>query len=118
MITQNELNEFEQAFFTGVTVGVGSLVFLFSTGVTILVQCPFKCGKPGYLVDGHGESLMTSINLFSLLNQMVVSAGMIEGSTFKLVLSDESEIYIIPDNSGFESYVITTSQGPYPVIGC
>ena len=118
MITQNELNEFGQAFFTGVTVGVGSLVFLFSTGATILVQCPFKCGKIGHLVDGHGENLMTSVKIFPLLNKKVITAEMVDSSTLRLVFADESEVYILPDNNGFESYVITTSHGPHPVINC
>jgi uncharacterized metal-binding protein len=44
MITIDELSEFEQSIFTGVIVGVGSLVLLFSSGSRILIQCPFQCG--------------------------------------------------------------------------
>ena len=116
MITPSELYEFRQSFLTGITVGVGSLIFLFSSGVSILIQCPFKYGTPDHLLDGHGENLMTSVNLFSFLNHQVVIAEMSENSVFRLVFSNENEICIIPDNSGFESYVITTSQGHYPVI--
>ena len=116
MITQNELDEFNQAVFTGVTVGVGSLVFLFSTGVTILVQCPFQCSNAGNFLTGHGEDLMTSNYLFHFLNQRITHIEMLDRSILKLTFSNENEINIIPDASGLESYVITTSQGAYPVI--
>lgn len=116
MITQSELDELDQAIFTGITVGVGSLILLFSTGVTILVQCPFQCGRNDHLLAGHGEELMTSTLLFPFLNQRIKNVEMMDGSILKLVFHNVYEIYIIPDASGFESYVITTSQGAYPVI--
>ncbi|WP_212668150.1 hypothetical protein, partial [Salmonella enterica] len=71
MITDAELHEFEQSIFTGVTVGVGSLVLLFSSGARVMIQCPFQCGEKGHLHTGHGENLSTSNFLFPLLNQVV-----------------------------------------------
>ncbi|PLR32593.1 hypothetical protein CYR55_18610 [Chimaeribacter californicus] len=116
MITKSELNEFNQAIFTGITVGIGSLVFLFSTGASILVQCSFQCGNTDEFLIGHGEDLMTSNLLFSFLNQCVKQVEVLEGDIFKLVFCNGNEIDIIPDANGFESYVVTTSQGIYPVI--
>lgn len=118
MITKRELEEYEKAIFTGVTVGVGTLVLLFSTGATILVQCPFKCNINGHLEFGHGEDLKTSSLLFSFLNHSVTGISMLEGNTFKLVFSNENELDIIPELNGLESYVITTSHGEYPVVEC
>lgn len=116
MITKNELDEFNSSILTGITVGIGSLILLFSSGVTVLVQCPFQCGKKGQFSAGHGEDIMTSTLLFSFLNHVVTSATMLNGSVLRLVLSDDCEIDIFPEDNGFESYVINTSQGAYPVI--
>ena len=116
MITINELREFEQSIFTGVIGGGGSVVLLFSSGTRIMLQCPFQCGEEHHLKNGHGESLTTSELLFPLLNQRVESCTMLDGEILKLSFSNESLIYIFPEKNGFESYVITSSQGDYPVI--
>ncbi|EAT1859371.1 hypothetical protein EJO82_21895 [Salmonella enterica] len=116
MITIDELKEFEQSIFTGVIVGVGSLVLLFSSGTRIMIQCPFLCGEKNHQKNGHGEILATSELLFPLLNQRVESCTMLDGDVLRLSFSKENHIYIIPENNGFESYVITSSRGDYPVI--
>ncbi|MFH5067071.1 hypothetical protein ACHHY8_01725 [Enterobacter cloacae complex sp. 2024EL-00215] len=116
MITIDELSEFEQSIFTGVIVGVGSLVLLFSSGSRILIQCPFQCGGEKHIQNGHGENLTTSVLLFPTLNQTVYSCSMLDGEVLSLCFSNEDNIRIIPEKNGFESYVITTSHGDYPVI--
>lgn len=121
MITDAELHEFEQSIFTGVTVGVGSLVLLFSSGARVMIQCPFQCGEKGQLHTGHGENLSTSNFLFPLLNQVVRRCSVVDGEILNLEIlrlsfDNERYIQILPENSGFESYVITTSYGDYPVI--
>ncbi|PWW10042.1 hypothetical protein [Mangrovibacter plantisponsor] len=118
MITIDELKEFEQSILTGVIVGVGSLVLLFSSGSRIMIQCPFQCGKKSHLKSGHGEDLTTSILLFPTLNQKVESCPMLNGEILTICFSNENYIRIIPEKNGFESYVITTSLGDYPVIAC
>lgn len=118
MITNDELHQFEQSIFTGVTVGIGSLVLLFSTDCRIMIQCPFKCGKKEHLLEGHGEDVITSSLFFPILNHMVETCSLLEGEILHLSLSDGNCIYIYPEDNGFESYVITTSQGDYPVIAC
>ena len=118
MITNDDLREFEQSVFTGIIVGVGSLVLLFSSGCRILIQCPFQCGGKKNLQNGHGENLATSVLLFPTLNQTVYSCSMLDDETLTLCFSNEDHIHIIPEKNGFESYVITTSRGDYPVIAC
>lgn len=116
MITNAELYEFEQSIFTGVTVGVGSLVLLFSSGARVTIQCPFQCGEKDHLHTGHGENLSTSNFLFPLLNHVVRKCSVIDGEILKLSFDNEIHIQVFPENNGFESYVITTSHGDYPVI--
>lgn len=116
MITDAELHEFEQSIFTGITVGVGSLVLLFSSGARVLIQCPFQCGEKDHLHTGHGEDLSTSNFLFPLLNQIVRRCSVLDGEILRLSFDNEMCIQISPENNGFESYVITTSYGDYPVI--
>jgi len=116
MITNDELMEFNQSIFTGVIVGVGSLVLLFSSGTRITIQCPFQCVEKGHLLAGHGEDVATSNLLFPLLNQKIESCSILEGEVLNLAFSNQDHIYILPESSGFESYVITNSQGDYPII--
>lgn len=116
MITDVELHEFEQSIFTGVTVGVGSLVLLFSSGARVMIQCPFQCWEKDRLLTGHGEDLSTSKFLFPLLNQVVRRCSVLDGEILSLFFDNEKYINIYPENNGFESYVITTSHGDYPVI--
>ncbi|MCG5126348.1 hypothetical protein L2X78_01945 [Enterobacter mori] len=115
MITDAELHEFEQSIFTRVTVGVGSLVLLFSSGARVIIQCPFQCGEKERLLTGHSEVLSTSNFLFPLLNQ-VVRGAVLDGEILSLFFDNEKYINIYPENNGFEFYVITTSHGDYPVI--
>lgn len=116
MITNDELHEFEQSVFTGVTIGIGSLVLLFSSGARVMLQCPFQCGEKEHLHTGHGEDITTSSLFFPFLNQKVESCSFLDGEVLKLFFCNKSFIHIIPEQNGFESYVITTSQGDYPII--
>jgi hypothetical protein len=116
MITDAELHEFEQSIFIGVTVGVGSLVLLFSSGARVMVQCPFQCGEKEHLLIGHGEDLSTSNFLFPLLNQVVRRCSVLDGEILSISFDNERYIHIFPENNGFESYVITTRHGDYPVV--
>lgn len=116
MITEKELHEFEQSIFTGVTVGIGAVVLVFSSGPRILIQCPFKCEEKNYCHIGHGEDLSTCNLLFPYLNQTVESCSLLDGEILKLFFGDKKYIYVIPQRNAFESYVITTRQGDYPVI--
>lgn len=116
MITDAELHEFEQSIFIGVTVGVGSLVLLFSSGARVMVQCPFQGGEKEHLLIGHGEDLSTSNFLFPLLNQVVRRCSVLDGEILSISFDNERYIHIFPENNGFESYVITTRHGDYPVV--
>ncbi|MCT4713919.1 hypothetical protein MUA01_02775 [Enterobacteriaceae bacterium H18W14] len=116
MITNDELLEFNQSIFTGVIVGVGSLVLLFSSGTRIMIQCPFQCGQKAHLFEGHGEDVATSNLLFPFLNLKIKTCSILDGEILELAFGNQRYIYIIPESSGFESYVITTSRGDYPII--
>lgn len=116
MITNEELKEFEQAILTGVTVGIGSLVLLFSSNVRIMLQCSFELRTKEHSETGHGEYPMSSMIIFPILNQNVESCSMLDGERLNLYFSNENSLQINPENNGLESYVITTSHGDYPVI--
>ncbi|WP_200286641.1 hypothetical protein [Pantoea ananatis] len=116
MITNNELCEFEQSLFTGVTVGIGSIILLFSSGGRVLIQCPFECEQKEHSHMGHGEAVLTSSFLFSFLNKKVELCGFLNDETLKISFGCEGCIYIYPERNGLESYVITTSQGDYPIV--
>ena len=116
MINENEICELIASILTGVTVGIGSLVLLFSSGASILIQCPFQCGKEGTSRMGHGEAVNDSVLFFSALNHEVKNAEMLSNDTLILSLSGGYEIKIYPENNGLESYVVTTSHGGMPII--
>jgi len=115
MITDNEICEFEQSIFTGVTVGIGSIILLFSSGARVLIQCPFECEQKEHSHMGHGEAVLTSSFLFPFLNKKVELCGFLNGETLKYPL-DVKGVYIYPERNGLESYVITTNQGDYPIV--
>lgn len=116
MITKLELNELTASIFTGITMGVGSLVLLFSSGASILVQCPFRCEKEACVQFGHGEDILTSTLLFPYLNIKVQFAKMLDGEMIKIFLLNGCKVIIMPEVNDLDSYVISTQYGDYPLI--
>lgn len=74
MINKTDLAELRSAVLTGVTIGVGSQILIFGNGVTVLIQCPFKCDNKGSERWGHGEEVATGVLFFDYLNNKVESA--------------------------------------------
>jgi hypothetical protein len=99
----------------GVLVGDGSMILNFANGSSILLQCPFKTAINGVSATGHGEDAETAIHLFALLNTKVVDAAVDESGLITLKFSRTKKLRICPDGSGFESYVMRTSNGVSPV---
>jgi len=102
--------------FTGVLVGVGSIILHFNGVCSLLLQCPFEVCEGATTKSGHGESRETSANLFDLLNQCVVDAHADPTGQIFLTFGGRRTIKIMPDRSGFESYVLSTPKGVHPVI--
>jgi hypothetical protein len=113
---QAELRGLKTSLFVGVLVGVGSMILHFSDGSSLLVQCPFEMNDAGISNAGHGESLGTSAILFGLLNEHVSDVSLGNDGDITLKFSSDRAIRIIPDNSGFESYVLRTIRGVFPVF--
>ena len=84
MINESELEELRSAALTGVTIGVGSQVLIFGNGVTVLIQCPFKCDSKGSQRWGHGEEAATGLLVFDFLNHKVESAYLEVGGVLAL----------------------------------
>jgi hypothetical protein len=114
--TNHVVNEFEKSILTGVTVGVGPLVLLFSSNVRVMIQCPFEFEVKEHLQTGHGECPASSVIIFPALNQKVESCAMLNGERLNFHFSNESNLQITPEKNSLESYVITTSYGDYPVV--
>ena len=113
---QADLSGLKTLIFVGVLVGAGSMIFNFSDGSSLLVQCPFEAYDDGTSNMGHGESPGTSVILFGFLNEHILDAGVDAVGQVTLKFSAGRGIRIIPDNSGFESYVLRTSKGVSPVF--
>lgn len=117
MIETKELKEIEGSLLTGITVGIGSQVLIFQSGASLLVQCPYVCGRLGEtLRAGHGESVCTAVLLFDFLNCRVEGIGLEEDGTLFLRLGDSGILKVVPDRNGLESYVVTTRFGISPVM--
>ena len=116
MLEDRDLAEFFGMILTGVTVGIGSLVLLFSNGAQILLQCSFECSKEGILRFGHGEDINTSPILFDYMNCRVNTVTVDDNSVITLKFETCDDLKIIPDRNGLESYVITTVHGICPVL--
>ena len=114
-IDDMNLREFQGAFLNGITVGKGSLVFIFSNGAQIVVQCAFEFTNGDFSGFGHGEDPASSIVLFDCLNQRVVSAEMRPELKMLINFDNASSISINAECDGLESYVISTSAGIFPV---
>jgi hypothetical protein len=113
---QAELNDLKDALFVGVLVGVGSIILQFANGSTLLVQCPFAVQNLGVSHMGHGETADTSMSLFGLLNEQVSTVLVDASGQTTLEFGTSRSIRIIPDHSGYESYVVRTSKGVFPVF--
>ncbi len=93
MITENDLHESEHSIFTGVTVEIGSLVLVFSSGLRMLIQCPFKCEEGNCCHIGHGEDLSTCHLLFPYFNHTVELCCLLDGEMLKLFFVGSKYIY-------------------------
>lgn len=115
MIEDRDLAEFCHAIFSGVTVGIGSIILLFVSGTQILIQCAFECTDADSSRRGHGEDASTSSILFDHLNHVVEVAEIDHGGTLTLKFDDGMCLRIIPERNGLESYVVTTNHGIVPI---
>ena len=113
---QADLGGLKNALLMGVLVGAGSIVLKFSDGASVLVQCPFEVEEAGQSHSGHGESPATSATLFGLLNHRVSGAKVDKRGRTTFDFEAGGKIRLIPDDSGFEAYVVNTTSGVFPVI--
>lgn len=114
MIDELDLKELTSAMLVGVTVGVGSQVLIFGNGVTVLMQCPFRCNKGGEQW-GHGEEPATGALVFDFLNHKIERACLEAEGELALDFGEVGSLVIVPDSNGLESYVLTTRFGITPV---
>lgn len=117
---QADLSSLKGSSFVGVLVGVGSMILHFSHGAThhagtIVVQCLFETFDDGTLNAGDGVSSSTSVALFGFLNQHVLDVGVDVNGKLIFEFGSGRGLRIIPSGSGFESYVLNTSNGVFPV---
>jgi hypothetical protein len=101
--------------FVGVLVGFGSMILHFSDGSSVLVKCVFEVFDGRLLQSGHGKSPGTSTLLFGFFNEQVVSVSVNAVGQVTFNFGVEKGFRIIPDGSGFESYVLRTPKGVFPV---
>ncbi|WP_213739144.1 hypothetical protein [Bradyrhizobium sp. dw_411] len=101
--------------FVGVLVGFGSMILHFSNGSSVLLQCVFEVFDGRLLQSGHGASPGTSAILFEFFNEQVASVNVDTVGQLTFNFGVERGFRIIPDGSGFESYVLRTSKGVFPV---
>lgn len=116
MIEIQNLDEFNGSILLGITVGVGSLVFGFSTNVQLIVQCRFELITKEHVESGHGEDPLSSPVLFSCLNKEVIRSSMGFDSVLRLEFDDGNVLKIVPEMGGVEPYVVSTSAGIFPVF--
>ena len=114
---QADLSSLTNSALIGVLVGYGSMVLNFSNGASLLVQCPFDANDGLVSRAGHGLSADTSTILFQFLNADIVGVSVDGVGQIDFDFGAGRGLRIIPDNSGFESYVLRTSKGIFPVIG-
>lgn len=110
------LIEFQNAIFTGVTIGIGSQIMIFSSNAQILIQCAFVCDTEGVRQFGHGEEIDTCKLFFPFLNEVIRSIEVIDDLALKISFENEDTIVVTPEPNGLESYVVTTQHGIQPVI--
>jgi hypothetical protein len=115
-VLKAELGCLRKQAFTGVLVGVGSIILHFGGPCTLLIQCPFEVSDGAISKKGHGELRETSVILFDFLNQHVVDTHVDRTGQIALEFSERRTVKIIPDRSGFESYVLSTPKGVHPLF--
>lgn len=101
----------------GVLVGVGSIVLNFTCGSRLLIQCPFEVYDGRNSSSGHGEALDTSPLLFGILNQPITDVRVGPQGETSWAFGAHKGIRVIPDNSGLESYVLSTSKDVF-LVSC
>ncbi len=79
------------------------------------MQCPFEAYDGETLNVGDGEAPGTSVALFGYLNQHVLDVGVDVNGKLIFEFGSGRGLRIIPSGSGFESYVLNTSKGVFPV---
>jgi hypothetical protein len=114
---QADLGGLTNSALVGVLVGYGSIVLNFSNGASLLVQCSFDANDGLVSCAGHGLSADTSTILFKFLNADIAGVNVNRAGQIDFDFGAGRCLRIIPDNSGFESYVLRTSKGVFPVIG-
>jgi hypothetical protein len=114
---QADLGSLITSAFVGVLVGYGSMILHFSNGSSLLMQCPFEANEGSVSRAGHGEHADTSLALFQFLNADIVDVTVDGVGQIDFDFGARRSLRIIPENSGFESYVLQTSKGTFPVIG-
>jgi hypothetical protein len=100
----------------GVLVGFGSMILHFSNGSSVLVQCAFEVFGDKLSQSGRGESPGSSVILFEFLNEHVVSVSVDVVGQMTFNFGADRGFRIIPDDSGFESYVLRTPKGAFLVF--
>jgi hypothetical protein len=113
---QADLSGLKTLIFVGVLVGAGSMILHFSDGSSLLVQCPFEVYDDGTSNKGHGQSPGTAVILFGLLNEHIFDVSVGVDGQITLAFGAARGIRIIPDSSGFESYVLRTAKGVTPIL--
>src|SRR4051812_19627075 len=103
------------AAFVGVLVGFGSMTLHFSNGSSVLVQCAFEVFDGELSRSGHGESPATSVSLFDFFNEHVVNVSVDVVGRMTFDFGANRGFQIVPDDTGFESYVLRTPKGAFPV---
>ena len=111
---QSKFESLETSFLSGILVVEGSMTLRFSK-TTILVRCPFEVKGEKDSSRGCGTSPETSAIMFQFFNQNVMSTDVNRYGEATLVFENGHSIRIIPDDSGSESYVLTTPTGAFPV---
>jgi hypothetical protein len=112
---QADSNSLTTSAFVGVLVGHGSMILHFSNGSSVLVQCEFEVFDGKLSRPGHGESAATSLILFEFFNEHVVSVSVDVVGQMTFSFGANRGFRIIPAGSGFESYVLQTQNGVFPV---
>lgn len=112
---QAALGSVKGSLFTGVLVGAGSVILHFSDRSSETVLCPFEVFDGEVSNTGHGESPATSLALFGFLDERIGDASVDEIGQITLIFGTDRGIRMIPDKSGFESYVFGTPDGVFPV---
>jgi hypothetical protein len=111
---QSEFEGLKGSHLKGLLIGCGSIVLVFPKA-TILVQCSFEVKDGQRLKEGDGESCDTSVLLIPFLNKHVTYTSVSIRGEAILEFETGHSIKIIPDDTGFEAYVLSTPAGVSPV---